>query len=700
LAPYTPKVIDKSADEQSALLAEQQLLSSESSLLSSLQGQSSYGNEVLLDGYESIISTELSKANQELEALNGQKQAYSSHISEVDSNIININTALSNLNSNLNSLTLLSSHAKILNLTERTSTNLTISAPGSSKIYNNPPVLVTSNGGAKQVPGRWSPAGLFSSSATFALDNQVFSLKYLQTGTCAIVTGTTTGPFDLSVSNTLLLAIDGGLEQTLTINAGDVININAVTVDEFVNVFNSVITGAKSSNSSNHIEIKTNSLNGSSSSVQFTGGTAIAIFGFGIGITTGSVVSSAQASLTNSAFTTTINGVQDLNIDVTTAPNNLIFGLINTINSNLNYSLSNSAYLISRIAQSYRISDGDTLIVSVNGGLPKTITFSAVPGQSTSGANAWTRIDGVAYNNITISLNGDTPIEISIGAQLTAKDIAASIQSQMRSVVASSSQLQAAYSQFICEFRSDNKYHLISGTGGTGSSVVVTNGTNDAAAVLKLGIANGGSEAVGSGDFANSSFATLDELNSVIVSSEFNCDLSSIDYLKIQSTILGLSSRIQIIGGTAKTKLGFDSNDDDYPYSDFVGVSTSALDLFNLVDITIPYSVTANSLINNVNVTYYTIDNSQIINRQSIITNRLTLYISTRLSQITARVSAIVAALTDALYAARRAAVQARLNKKTGSYVQVGNKTKHQASNQDVTSSNNDLISTINKLLP
>jgi hypothetical protein len=1052
-----PKAPDYTVDEYSALLYEQLILGLESPILVALQNELTLNNnEVLLDGWESIANIEFFKTQQEDTALRYQKGAYVSHISENDSVTTNIDTALANLTPNFNNLTslethiLLHSHAAILNLTQYLQSfsvsPVTIVAGAGSKIYNNPPILVSYENVLKQITGRWNLPYLFCSSTTFTPDIVISTLTnnrdgvegysysgqtpsgsfFITDDTNAVVTGTTTGPFDLSVSNTLLFEIDGGGAQTAEATAtagytqsrsaatsgfvikantndwidfkeaitelhaqispgvydvasltteiqnkmnaagtyiysvsyaantfaitttsifqllfltgvhnstsiaytmgysildhsgslvyiaegfsifpvitgvndtfitsingssssivtisqgrynssgliiemtnkiglqipvgqfnityssdlfvitstirgtvsvvevyegtndflrtikldadvpvhgtGNVANVATVSVDEFVSIL-SVLSGFTVSNSSNHIKMQTNSILGSLSSIEFTGGSAIAILGFVVGTTTGidannrlkvdidgdlskpdiilttgtltgsqiasdiqtklqvigsggyaasictwnettvwasftnafrivsgtrgisstvnvssgsaipvlkfdtqtivngQIVVDIQATLDSTSFKSVLSlgnstTRMDLNFNIAVAPYNKVVNLVDAINTSPFYSDATltKANLISRIAEPYRIENVDTLIVTANGEAPQTLTFHAVHGTSVSGSGGHTRIYS-SNNRIGISLNGYTRIEITIGAQLSAYDIAINIQLQVRSIIVpNDSELQAAYSQFTCSYVG-TRYYLTSGTGGTGSSVVITDAlSNNAAVDLKLGVMNGGYEDPGSGNFVNSSFVTKSELESIIYGSGFECDLTSDDYLKIQSSTTDDTSRIQI-AGTAKSKLGFDLNDDSYPSSDFSNLDTSQLMQFADQSIMSPimYKVRIGFLsgLGSINVTYYTTDNSQITARLPIISSRLPT-IPARLAQITARANTIVSALTPTLYNSRKSPVTVRSNKKTGSYVQVGNKLNQQDNNQSAISTNNGLISTINSML-
>src|SRR5512146_306501 len=75
----------------------------------------------------------------------------------------------------------------------------------------------------------------------------------------------------------------------------------------------------------------------------------------------------------------------------------------------------------------------------------------------------------------TINLDGDGPQQVVIPPEpATGADIAAAIQTAVRSMTANNAARQAAYNGFTCTFPGTNLYTLTSGTQGASSSVVVT----------------------------------------------------------------------------------------------------------------------------------------------------------------------------------------------------------------------------------
>lgn len=117
-------------------------------------------------------------------------------------------------------------------------------------------------------------------------------------------------------------------------------------------------------------------------------------------------------------------------------------------------------------------------------------------GKSLSGAAAATST--TSGDTLSLNLNGDGAQTINLATSAAAADVAADIQAKVRALTAADSAKQAAYDSFSASWDSGaTKYSLESGTIGQGGSVEATGGT--AAAALKLGPANGGTESAGTG---------------------------------------------------------------------------------------------------------------------------------------------------------------------------------------------------------
>jgi hypothetical protein len=292
--------------------------------------------------------------------------------------------------------------------------------------------------------------------------------------------------------------------------------------------------------------------------------------------------------------------------------------------------------------------------------------------------------------------------EIIIGTQLTPEKISAKIQQEVRNITTSSIEDQAAFLGFTCVY-SGGRYILSTGTGGTGSSIQVYDGSiNSAAPGLKIGIDYGGTEVVGSGDFVNSEFATVLEINAKITASAVGFTATGPDYVKLTSTVFGNTTRIQVKSSLAKSKLGFDSNDDSNP-----SVNLSTIDSSTIIDVagtSIKSPTVYTSLRGwqtdkgNVIITYQTIDDSRIPPRKSVVSTRLPT-IPPRKPLIISEASTASSGLIPILFQARKEAVQLRLNRNTGSYVKVGDKYNQIDNNNDTIAINTQYIDDIDLIL-
>ena len=123
---------------------------------------------------------------------------------------------------------------------------------------------------------------------------------------------------------------------------------------------------------------------------------------------------------------------------------------------------------------------------------------STVAGTSTSGATPATTLP-TGNRTLVVNLHGDGPQEVDLAAPVgTGAEIATAIQTAVRALTPLKASTPAgAFSAFTASF-STGSYVLTSGATGKRSSVVVTSApSEDAAVLLKLGIAGGGSEATG-----------------------------------------------------------------------------------------------------------------------------------------------------------------------------------------------------------
>jgi uncharacterized phage protein gp47/JayE len=102
-------------------------------------------------------------------------------------------------------------------------------------------------------------------------------------------------------------------------------------------------------------------------------------------------------------------------------------------------------------------------------------------------------------DQLQVNLDGDGAQTITLGSQTTGVAIAAAIQTAVRGLTAIIPGNQPAYDGFRCDYSTTTAgaYTLRSGTTGPTSRVIVTAGTHDATIILKLGVAQGGTEVGG-----------------------------------------------------------------------------------------------------------------------------------------------------------------------------------------------------------
>jgi len=173
---------------------------------------------------------------------------------------------------------------------------------------------------------------------------------------------------------------------------------------------------------------------------------------------------------------------------------------------------------------------GTSLSVTVDGGAPVVYTFPALPadqpidsvtslintnvsdilavrvsqgliGTSISDTTPSTDLSAhTTPGTFVVNLNDDGVQTVSVTTTLltTGSLIAAAIQTAVRTLTAATLAKQGAYDNFTAVYDT-GVYTFTSGISGVGSSVIVTDGIglNNIAADLKIGVANGGTEAVG-----------------------------------------------------------------------------------------------------------------------------------------------------------------------------------------------------------
>ena len=127
-------------------------------------------------------------------------------------------------------------------------------------------------------------------------------------------------------------------------------------------------------------------------------------------------------------------------------------------------------------------------------------------GQSVSIPGAGTVLTAGVNDQLSLAVNGEPPQPLLLGNQTSGPAIAQAIQDGVRAMTPAAQSNASAYRDFSCIYTpEDGRYILTSGTIGQDNASVVATGAedlplepNDAAAVLGLGQANGGTEQPGS----------------------------------------------------------------------------------------------------------------------------------------------------------------------------------------------------------
>ena len=214
-----------------------------------------------------------------------------------------------------------------------------------------------------------------------------------------------------------------------------------------------------------------------------------------------------------------------------------------------------AAYLIGSNAGPFDLStDGLTFVVTVDG-TEDTATFNCAAGTSVSGDSPSTDITGEVDTKIKIAVNGGAAAEVTLDktGKNTGALIAAELQTKIRALGGAAAAVTVGYAAGV--------YTVTSGTKGTGSSIVITPAASGSITEeLKLGVAGGGTETAGTGDFVNAAAATIAEVLAVLTA-----DLSDIAATNASGKVkitgdtgtAGTDSSIVVGAGTANTVLGF-----------------------------------------------------------------------------------------------------------------------------------------------
>jgi len=196
----------------------------------------------------------------------------------------------------------------------------------------------------------------------------------------------------------------------------------------------------------------------------------------------------------------------------------------------------------------FNLSPADTLIGVVNGGSPATATFNATAAAvASSSAETFVLTDGmtvnVSFSGVVVAVVFHTASFVSIGAAL-AVEVAAVINAA----------IAAASAGAVAGADSGHHVTLTTTQKGTGASVQILAGTANSALGLSTGTTSG------TGNVANIAATTATEVETVAAGALTGTTGSVVSGAPVlTTTAAGPSTSIQFTGGTARTKIGFDT---------------------------------------------------------------------------------------------------------------------------------------------
>jgi hypothetical protein len=160
--------------------------------------------------------------------------------------------------------------------------------------------------------------------------------------------------------------------------------------------------------------------------------------------------------------------------------------------------------------------NGKTMTVNPDAAGDNTVTFAATAGTSTSAAAPSTDMSASPDTKFKIAYNGAAAVTVTCdwatgdggGACDTGAKIAAEMQEKIRAALAGNPAVTVTYGA---------TYVITSAQLGTGSAIVITAAADhNCTEELKIGVADGGAEAAGTGDFADAAAATAAEIAAAI----------------------------------------------------------------------------------------------------------------------------------------------------------------------------------------
>lgn len=238
-----------------------------------------------------------------------------------------------------------------------------------------------------------------------------------------------------------------------------------------------------------------------------------------------------------------------------------------TLNGNaytpINFTAATAASLAADNAEPYDLTgvgDGGTIIVTPDGGEAQTATINFAAGTSVSGASPSTDISGETDTKFMISVDGDEAEEVTltVSGKNTGELIAAEMQTQIQALGGNKASVTVAF---------DAVYTITSPTLGTSSAIVITPADSGSLTEeLKIGVADGGTETVGTGDVADASEATAAEIAAVC-----DADMVGIAATAVGGAVVltssgdaGKDNKLVVGAGTLNAVIGFTESEETY----------------------------------------------------------------------------------------------------------------------------------------
>ena len=261
-------------------------------------------------------------------------------------------------------------------------------------------------------------------------------------------------------------------------------------------------------------------------------------------------------------------GIAEIDILNLEAINTARLAAIVTLNGKTNtpisFTVNTAAVVTSTQSQPYNLASvgtGCTVIVTPDGGAIQTVTITFTAGTSLSGTTPSLDISGGADSKFKIQVDGDTAEEVTLdltagGGINTGAKIAAEMQTKIRALGGRKAAVTVSHNN-----AGNAKYLITSAMLGTQSAIVITRATgSNVTEELKIGVADGGTEAIGlslSSAIANAAAVTGAEMVALI---NANTTAITATYaatkIVLTSDTTGKDSSIVMGNSTLKTVLG------------------------------------------------------------------------------------------------------------------------------------------------